>query len=789
MPNKLAALSFLLLYSLVNGSWLPVKDVSTPLAEQRQEELDQKDDEKEKNVQSQSLIAVGVMSAGGVANESFVSMASSCPQQSFQKRNGPVYVSFDLPQSNYGAILSFEAGRAYRLEDDTCYSLNWSDHSFECNEATGKFIQLEGDWSNLEYMTTGCEDGVGMIINHEQPNLKVDIGKPLLCPATTFDVHNSPIHVRFSLPEGGQLSDIFTFSAGNAGRKTGEDNCTQITWTDLAFECDPISVEWTLVRGFWTKPQPLDCDAWYNESARLVNANQTSLQVVDTTDDPHCRSVKLARHSGPIRVEMNLPSDYSIGSSINYKAGEVFQWFNDKCFVLQWTDHEFVCDVFIAKWIPSKGSFVIPDQTPLQCTALGDDYAFNDIQPHLTVIDLTQLDDTPTPSPTVSISPTTAQGGTHIPTESPVFFIRPLETNVPQQPTSATMPSIPTEAPAQLIRPLETGIPQPTYDIILKNPLTTPLPTTSDASAMITTVTNPPTETAKSPPTTSPTEFPSEPPTRNPSLRPTSVPPTFAPTTARPSLGPALAISATQTPTISASGGPSSTFRFPTREPLAASNDEAAAATPTPTPGGDLTFNFPTREPAPSVSSMPTSSLPTDAPETDTISPTEQQIIDTNEQVVVSETLNPTDDTTPTGTPTSAPFHCGCPRCTDTYWNREASGFSCGERIEYIVNMGGGTEAAACAQVAGEEFTDICSPFCDPLQCLKANLTDTSLSQGSSDSSPSQAPSERATLILSTDAESPAPTLGLVSASRGLLASSTGFLHPFVVLAFAIAAF
>jgi hypothetical protein len=64
---------------------------------------------------------------------------------------------------------------------------------------------------------------------------------------------------------------------------------------------------------------------------------------------------------------------------------------------------------------------------------------------------------------------------------------------------------------------------------------------------------------------------------------------------------------------------------------------------------------------------------------------------------------------------------CGCSGCTDAVWERDAKGFTCGARIEFLqVAFADSypTEEDACRRVAGIEFPDICGP-CNPASCVK----------------------------------------------------------------------
>lgn len=73
---------------------------------------------------------------------------------------------------------------------------------------------------------------------------------------------------------------------------------------------------------------------------------------------------------------------------------------------------------------------------------------------------------------------------------------------------------------------------------------------------------------------------------------------------------------------------------------------------------------------------------------------------------------------TPLAGPVSGEFNCGCPdTCTADVLNYDAGGFTCHDRIKWLMHSTGKSEHDACSQVAGVEFTDICSG-CDPNRCV-----------------------------------------------------------------------
>ena len=72
--------------------------------------------------------------------------------------------------------------------------------------------------------------------------------------------------------------------------------------------------------------------------------------------------------------------------------------------------------------------------------------------------------------------------------------------------------------------------------------------------------------------------------------------------------------------------------------------------------------------------------------------------------------------------PTDEPAKCGCASCTQEVLDRDANGYSCGSRIDWVVEnewQGLTSEIEACNLVAGIEYPSICGP-CDPNTCNDA---------------------------------------------------------------------
>ena len=60
--------------------------------------------------------------------------------------------------------------------------------------------------------------------------------------------------------------------------------------------------------------------------------------------------------------------------------------------------------------------------------------------------------------------------------------------------------------------------------------------------------------------------------------------------------------------------------------------------------------------------------------------------------------------------------NCGCDSCTEDVLNSVADGFSCGNRINWVITNLDYSESEACILVASDEFPSICGG-CDPSKC------------------------------------------------------------------------
>ena len=92
----------------------------------------------------------------------------------------------------------------------------------------------------------------------------------------------------------------------------------------------------------------------------------------------------------------------------------------------------------------------------------------------------------------------------------------------------------------------------------------------------------------------------------------------------------------------------------------------------------------------------------------------------------------------PSPPPTTAPIidhdiNCGCPKdCNDSSLGQMADGFSCGDRIKWLMRSQSKTEAEACS-IVSEEFPDICGAKCNPETCDFVEDTDQKVSCGCTD--------------------------------------------------------
>jgi len=60
---------------------------------------------------------------------------------------------------------------------------------------------------------------------------------------------------------------------------------------------------------------------------------------------------------------------------------------------------------------------------------------------------------------------------------------------------------------------------------------------------------------------------------------------------------------------------------------------------------------------------------------------------------------------------------CDCDSCTEEVLSSIAEGYSCGDRIDWIVSNRGFSESEACSLIGGDEYPSICGS-CDPSKCL-----------------------------------------------------------------------
>lgn len=79
---------------------------------------------------------------------------------------------------------------------------------------------------------------------------------------------------------------------------------------------------------------------------------------------------------------------------------------------------------------------------------------------------------------------------------------------------------------------------------------------------------------------------------------------------------------------------------------------------------------------------------------------------------------------------------CGCPKtCTSDALGKVANGFSCKERIQWLMTNRGLSELGACKQVADSEYQNVCGD-CNPGICAKSERTEATSSNATSTCSP-----------------------------------------------------
>jgi hypothetical protein len=194
--------------------------------------------------------------------------------------------------------------------------------------------------------------------NQIQTNLMISNNMPLSCPAKSVDVHNSPLHIRFSLPGGRNAMNNLFFAGGSVGRKVS-GRCYQIEWSNLVFTCDPVTYAWNQTSGLWRTPEePWGCADWVEGIQQSSSVEQEFLKVVDATGSTPCQAALEERTSGPIQVVFQLPGDQTPGTTVSYESGQVVRLFNSTCHNLLWTNHLYMCDVYTLKWILESGDFV-----------------------------------------------------------------------------------------------------------------------------------------------------------------------------------------------------------------------------------------------------------------------------------------------------------------------------------------------------------------------------------------------------------------------------------------------
>ena len=68
--------------------------------------------------------------------------------------------------------------------------------------------------------------------------------------------------------------------------------------------------------------------------------------------------------------------------------------------------------------------------------------------------------------------------------------------------------------------------------------------------------------------------------------------------------------------------------------------------------------------------------------------------------------------------PIPSKIRCECKHtCKDDALERDAGGYTCRDRITWLINAFGKSEVAACRQIGGKEYTKECGS-CDPDRCV-----------------------------------------------------------------------
>jgi len=181
--------------------------------------------------------------------------------------------------------------------------------------------------------------------------------------------------------------------------------------------------------------------------------------------------------------------------------------------------------------------------------------------------------------------------------------------------------------------------------------------------------------------------------------------------------GPPPATTLTQAPAVPTTSlvpiSPSPITMSPTEDPLKA--QPLPTETPSESPTGQQLLLLPSESPSeklllpsesPSDATIAYSSIPSFSPGIGTFAPVDT----TPSPATEPPTLSPPEETT---------YYCTCPTCTDDVWNRVAAGFSCGDRITFLLtdqNHLYPSQTDACSRVADIEYPQICGA-CDPNRC------------------------------------------------------------------------
>lgn len=66
---------------------------------------------------------------------------------------------------------------------------------------------------------------------------------------------------------------------------------------------------------------------------------------------------------------------------------------------------------------------------------------------------------------------------------------------------------------------------------------------------------------------------------------------------------------------------------------------------------------------------------------------------------------------------------CGCRNCGQVWDSSDAGGYSCAERITFLIDVKGFSASKACRRVSASEFPEICG-LCNPDTCDRLDFVE-----------------------------------------------------------------